>query len=126
MFCENCKTIASHTLHIRRYRSGQKSRGVTQCRDLFLYMQDRWPGLRFQKRCNVERAGDILEAIGGILYPFKMVVRDIMAAYEREFKIHKDDVKETVNAMGELAKQIKILYSHACSDHDEAARIASI
>ena len=126
MFCKNCKTIALHAVHIRRGRSGQKCRGVTQCRDLFLYMQDRWPGLRFQKRFNVERAGDILEAIGGILCPFKPIVRDIMAAYEKEFKIHKDDVKETVNAMGEFAKQIKILYSHACRDHDEAARVASI
>jgi hypothetical protein len=85
---------------------GQASK-MAQARLLLLCMQGRYSSLRFHPTCNHEKAGDVVEATGGILSPWRPSARVVVRHLADLFCLSPDDVLETVEAMGALARQCK-------------------
>ena len=97
---------------------------MSQARLLLLRMQRRFSSLRFNPTCNHEKAGDVVEATGGILSPWRLSARVVVRQLAVLFDLSRDDVLETVEAMGALARVCRIFYTEICrSELNEEARV---
>ena len=104
-------------------RSGDADK-MALARLLLLYMQRRFPSLRFNPSCNCEKAGDVAEATGGILAPWRVSASVVVRHLENLFGMRRDDKLGAVEAMGALARQCKIFYTQICrSELNEDARV---
>ena len=92
---------------------GQASR-MALARLLLLRMQRQYSSLRFNPTSNKEKAGDVVEATGGILSPYRVSARVVVRYLTDLFDLSHDDVLETVEAMGVLARRCKLFYAHIC------------
>jgi len=106
-------------------RNCGKASKMAQARLLLLRMQSRFASLRFlpgrlkaysQTRIkrNFEKAGDVVESTGGILSPWRVSAGVVGRYLANLFGLSRDDVLETVEAMGALARQCKDFYAHIC------------
>ena len=68
--------------------------------------------MRFDRTCNCEKAGDVMESTGSIFYPWRASARVVGSYLAKLFGLSRDDVLETLDAMGALARQCKIFYTH--------------
>ena len=93
-------------------RSCDKASKMAQARLLLLGMQSRYSSLRFNPTCHRAKAGDVVESVGGIVSPYRASVRVVIDYLADLFVLSHDALLETVEAMGELARQCKILYVH--------------
>ena len=109
--CATCGAQPKHTEILRD--CGAHSR-MACARLLLLCMQSRYSSLRFNPTCNEEKAGDVVEATGGILSPWRVSAGVVVRYLSNLFHLSPDDVLETVEAMGALARQCKIFYEHIC------------
>ena len=77
--CASCNPMPKLTDILRNHSQGTK---MLQARLLLLFMQKRFSSLRFNGTCNCEIAGDVIEATGGILSPWRhsaeVVVRQLI------------------------------------------------
>ena len=97
---------------------------MAQARLLLLCMQRRYSSLRFNPTCDCEKAGDVVEATGGILYPWRLSARVVVRQLSNLFGLNRDDVLEAVEDMGALARECKIFYTQICrSEPNEDARV---
>ena len=121
--CAACDEMPSLTEILRNCGRADK---MAQARLLLLCMQRRFPSLRFNPTCNCEKAGDVVEATGGILSPWRLSARVVLRHLDNLFGLSRDDVLEAVEAMGALARQCKIFYTQIYrSVLDEDARVPS-
>ena len=106
-------------------KCGEASK-MSQARLLLLRMQRRFSSLRFNPNCDREKAGDVVEATGGILCPWRVSVGVVVRQLTDLFGLSRDDVLETVQDMGALALQCKIFYTQICRrELNEGARAPS-
>ena len=92
---------------------GQASR-MALARLLLLRMQRTHSNLRFDPTCHLEKAGDVVEATGGILSPRRVSAGVVVRYLGDLFGLTLGDVQETVEAMGALVRQCQIFYAHIC------------
>ena len=117
--CAACNEMPSLTEILRNCGRADK---MEQARLLLLCMQRRFSSLRFNPTCNCEKAGDVVEATGGILFPWRLSARVVVRKLAHLFGLTQDDVLEAVEAMGALARQCNIFYAQICrSELDEDA-----
>ena len=96
---------------------------MAQAQFLLLAMQRRYSSLRFNPNCDCEKAGDVVEATGGILSPWRVSAGVVVRQLTDLFGLSRDDVLETVQDIGALALQCKIFYTQICrSEPNEDAR----
>ena len=121
--CAACNEMPSLTEILRNCGRADK---MAQARLLLLCMQRRFSSLRFNPTCDCEKAGDVVEATGGILSPWRLSARVVLRHLDNLFGLSRDDVLEAVEAMGALARQCKIFYTQIYrSVLDEDARVPS-
>ena len=102
---------------------------MAQARLLLLCMQRFYSSLRYNPACHSEKAGDVIEASGGILSPWRSSTGVILRHLSREHDLRADEVKETLEDMGTLARQCKILCAHlvwSAQDEQEAVPSAYV
>ena len=102
---------------------------MADARLLLLCMQRRFTSVRFDRTCNCEKAGDVVEATGGILSLWRSSTGVILRYLSREHDLRADEVKETLEDMGTLARQCKILCAHlvwSAQDEQEAVLSAYV
>ena len=107
--CAACNEMPSLTEILRNCGRADK---MAQARLLLLCMQRRFSSLRFNPTCDCEKAGDVVEATGGILSPWRLSARVVVRQLANLFGLTQDDVLEAVEAMGALARQCRIFYTH--------------
>ena len=121
--CAACNEMPSLTEILRNCGRADK---MAQARLLLLCMQRRYSSLRFNPTCNCEKAGDVVEATGGILSPWRLSARVVLRHLDNLFGLSRDDVLEAVEAMGALARQCKTFYVQICrselNEDDRAPR----
>ena len=104
-------------------RDCAQASSMAQARLLLLCMQCKYPSLRYNPSCNKEKAGDVVEATGGVLSPYRASVAVVVRKLARLFPMSRDDVLDTVEDMGTLARRCKMLYHHVWwSETNEDAR----
>jgi len=122
--CATCNAMPKPKL-TEVLRSCGKASKMAQARLLLLCMQIRFSSLRFHLTCDREKAGDVVESTGGILSPWRGSAQVVLHSLVNLFGLSQDDVLETVEAMGALARQCKIFYAHICrSVLNEDARVS--
>ena len=94
-------------------RKCSKTNRIEQAQHLLLCMQKRFTSLRFVPGCNVEKAGDVFESTGGMLSPWRTSAKCVLQKLTEWFSLREDDVKETLEAMGALARHCINLYTHS-------------
>ena len=67
--CATCGEMPQLTEILRHCGEAGK---MAQARLLLLCMQKRFSSLRFNPDCNCAKAGDVVEATGGILSPYRL------------------------------------------------------
>ena len=97
---------------------------MLQARLLLLFMQKRFSSLRFNGTCNCEIAGDVIEATGGILSPWRHSAEVVVRRLADLFRLTRDDVDETLESMGGLARECQNFYLKIYrSELNEADRV---
>ena len=86
---------------------------IQQAQLLLICMQKRFSSLRFVAGCNAEKAGDVIESTGCLLSPWRASAKSVLYKLTESFNLREDDVKETLEAMGALARNCINLYTHS-------------
>ena len=122
--CASCKTLPKLTEILRNHSQATK---MSQARLLLLCMQKRFSSLRFNGTCNCEIAGDVVEATGGILSPWRHSAEVVVRHLADLFRLTSDDVDETVEAMGGLARECSNFYRKIYrSELNEAEQVPGV
>ena len=119
--CASCTAMPKLTEILRKNSQATK---MSLARLLLLCMQRRFSSLRFNGTCNCEIAGDVVEATGGILSPWRHSAEVVVRQLAHLFRLTGDDVDETLEAMGGLARECKNFYIKIYrSELNEADRV---
>ena len=81
-------------------------------RFLLRYMMKRFESLRFDGPASAEIAGDILEAVGGVMHPWRTSAQVVLKVLMESCGISRDEVCEVRAAMGVLAFHCERLVAH--------------
>ena len=120
--CNQCPGEDEPPLHWLR-ESGPLTQQHTQV--LLIMMQHRWRSLCWTKAsCNEEKAGDILEAIGGIMHPWNPRARGVIQHLKERFPFHDDVLPKTQQAMGKLALICKRLVQKVYNEVDVSDKVS--
>ena len=120
----NCAACNEMPLLTEILRNCGRADKMAQARLLLLCMQRRFSSLRFNPSCNREKAGDVVEATGGILSPWRVSAGVVVGHLANLFGLSHDDVLEEVEAMGALARQCKVFYTEISrSELNEDTRV---
>ena len=109
---ENCAACKEMPLLTEILRHGDRAQKMARARLLLLCMQRFYSSLRYNPACHSEKAGDVIEATGGILSPYRTSARGVVRHLSREYGLCEDDIKETLEDMGALARQCKIFHAY--------------
>ena len=85
-------------------------------RVLLLQMQCAHSSVRFNEDCNHSNVGDILEAVGGVLHPWRPSVLKVSNAIKEIIKFGDSDANRVVTRLGDLARQCRNLMWHTWQD----------
>ena len=85
-------------------------------RVLLLQMQCAHSSVRFNEDCNHSNVGDILEAVGGVLHPWRPSVLKVSNAIKEITKFGDSDANRVVDRLGVLARLCRNLMWHTRED----------
>ena len=95
---------------------------------LLLRLQCQMPSVRFgcaEQSHNENKAGDVLEAVGGFLRPWNKRAEVVSVTLGREYGWREDEVQDALRSLTNFTEAASFLWAHASADKAEFASLLS-